>query len=249
MTVTSLPFSAILFDCDGVLVDSEPIVNKVFRQMLVELGWDISEQECMDLFIGKSFLDEWRIIHERTGLRIDQDWIDGFRDRRDAALARDLAAMPGAVAAVKAVAGMMGDQFACATGADRRKVEMQLRIAGLDGLFGDRVFSGMETPRSKPAPDVYLAAAAALGVDPATTAVVEDSVPGVLAGVAAGATVFAFAPPTRPYSPAELLLEAGAHHVVTSMSDLPGLLLGSSPRIRHVSGGHVIATEPTTIAS
>ncbi|RMB61184.1 HAD family hydrolase [Tessaracoccus antarcticus] len=225
--MTPLPFSAILFDCDGVLVDSEPIVSKVFRQMLVELGWDIGEQECMDLFVGKSFLDEWRIIHERTGLRIDQDWLVGFRERRDAALARELAAMPGAVPAVRAVAEAMGGRFACASGADRRKIEMQLRIAGLDGLFGDRVFSGLETPRSKPAPDVYLAAAAALGVDPATTAVVEDSVPGVLAGVAAGATVFAFAPPTRTYSLAEHLLEAGAHHIVTSMDDLPALLMGT----------------------
>ena len=145
MTVTSLPFSAILFDCDGVLVDSEPIVNKVFRQMLVELGWDISEQECMDLFIGKSFLDEWRIIHERTGLRIDQDWIDGFRDRRDAALARDLAAMPGAVAAVKAVAGTMGDQFACATG--RRRYRAARRPSGHRRLPRRRASGGRRCDR------------------------------------------------------------------------------------------------------
>ncbi|MEO7586701.1 MAG: HAD family phosphatase [Arachnia sp.] len=224
--MTSLAFTAILFDCDGVLVDSEPIVNRVFGQMLVELGWDIGEQECMDLFVGKSFLDEWQIIHDHTGHRIDQDWIEVFRDRRDVALARELVVMPGAVDAVRAVAEIMGDAFACASGADRRKIDMQLRIAGLDDLFGDRVFSGMETPRSKPAPDVYLAAAAALGVDPATTAVIEDSGTGVRAGVAAGATVFGFAPPTRPYTPARDLLEAGAHHVLTSMDDLPALLLG-----------------------
>ncbi len=227
--VTSLPFSAVLFDCDGVLVDSEPITNGVFRRMLAELGWNIGEQESMDRFVGKSFLDEWRVIHEHTGHRIDQEWIEGFRDRRDVALRAHLVAVPGAVHAVSTVAARMGDRIACASGADRRKVDMQLRIAGLDTLFGDRVFSGMEMPLSKPAPDVYLAAAAALGVDPTTTAVVEDSVAGVQAGVAAGATVFAFAPPERTYSPAEHLLAAGAHHLVTSMSDLPGLLLGTAP--------------------
>ncbi|MGO1384754.1 MAG: HAD family hydrolase, partial [Arachnia sp.] len=77
------------------------------------------------------------------------------------------------------------------------------------------------------APDVYLAAAAALGVDPSTTAVIEDSASGIQAGVAAGATVFAFAPVGRPYSPAKQLLAAGAHHVVESMSELPALLLES----------------------
>ncbi len=228
--MTPLPFSAILFDCDGVLVDSEPITIGVLRDMLVELGWDIGVQESFDRFVGKSFLDEWRIIHEHTGLRIDQVWIEGFRARRDAALLMSLTPVSGAVHAVSAVAEVMGDRFACASGADRGKIELQLRVTGMDHLFGDRVFSGMEMPRSKPAPDVYLAAAAALGVDPATTAVIEDSVPGIHAGIAAGATVFAFAPPGRPYSPAHQLIEAGAHRVVTSMTELTGLLLGT-PRL------------------
>lgn len=221
-------FSAILFDCDGVLVDSEPLTNSVLREMLVELGWDISAQESMDLFVGKSFLDEWRIIHEATGHRIDEDWIAKFRVRRDVALRAGLVPMPGAVDTVHAVAEAMGENFACVSGADRGKVEMQLGIAGLHTLFEGRIFSGMEVAQSKPAPDVYLAAAAALGVDPTTTAVIEDSEPGVRAGVAAGATVFALAPTSRTYSPAEQLLAAGAHHVVTSMADLPDLLFGAS---------------------
>lgn len=223
--MNNAPFSAILFDCDGVLVDSEPLTNSVLRDMLVELGWDISEQESLELFVGKSFLDEWRIIHENTGHRIDTAWIERFRIRRDVALRAGLETMPGAVDTVHAVAEAMGQNFACVSGADRGKVEMQLGIAGLHTLFEGRIFSGMEVARSKPAPDVYLAAAAALGVDPTTTAVVEDSEAGVRAGVAAGATVFALAPPSRPYSPAAQLLAAGAHHVVSSMADLPELLL------------------------
>ena len=119
-------------------------------------------------------------------------------------------------------------KFACVSGADRGKVEMQLGIAGLTALFGDRIFSGMEVPHSKPAPDVYLAAARALKVDPNTMAVIEDSVAGVQAGVAAGATVFALAPLDRTYSLAEMLLSAGASHVVHSMAELPELLLGAT---------------------
>ncbi len=226
--VTNDFFSAILFDCDGVLVDSEPITHSVLRAMLMELGWDISERETLERFVGKSFLDERRIIHEHTGHLIDEKWIEKFRVRRDAALRAGLAPIPGAVEAVRQVAEAMGQSFACVSGADRGKIEMQLGIAGLDELFGDRVFSGMEMAHSKPAPDVYLAAAAALGVDPSTTAVVEDSVAGIQAGVAAGATVFAFAPVGRPYSPVEQLLAAGAHHVLECMSDLPSLLLDVS---------------------
>ena len=226
--MTLFPFSAIMFDCDGVLVDSEPLTHSVLRQMLVELGWDISEQESIERFVGKSFLDEWRIIHENTGHRIDEDWIDRFRIRRDVALRAGLVPMPGAVDAVRAVADAMGKNFACVSGADRGKVEMQLEIVGLDTLFQGRIFSGMEVAKSKPAPDVYLAAAAALGVDPTTTAVIEDSEAGVRAGVAAGATVFALAPTNRTYSPAKLLLAAGAHHVVRSMAELPEILLEHS---------------------
>ena len=233
--VTSFPFSAILFDCDGVLVDSELITHRVFRTMLVELGWDISEQECLERFVGKSFPEESQMIYHHTGIWIDDAWIETFRDRRDAALRSGLLPVRGAVRAVGAVAAAMGDRFACVSGADRRKIDMQLHLAGLAELFGDRIFSGMEMPRSKPAPDVYLAAAASLDVDPATAAVVEDSVSGVRSGVAAGATVFAFAPSDRTWSPAEELLEAGAHHVVTDMMDLPGLLLGPATQDRDTS--------------
>ncbi len=217
-----------MFDCDGVLVDSEIITTRAFRRLLVEMGWDISEQECADTFIGKAFLDEWRVIYDHTGVRIDHDWIVSWRVRRDAAIEAELQPIPGAPAAVRAVADAMGEAFACVSGADRRKIDMQLRIAGLDGLFAGRVFCGTEMARSKPAPDVYLAAAAALAVDPATMVVVEDSATGVRAGVAAGATVLGFAPIDRTYSSAEALLAAGARGIFTDMADLPGLVLNGS---------------------
>ncbi|WP_433364205.1 HAD family hydrolase [Actinoplanes sp. CA-142083] len=226
MTTSTPRFSAVLFDCDGVLVDSEPITNGVLRTMLIELGWEISERDCIDLFVGRALRDEWAVILKNTGFRIDDTWLATFRGRRDAALRARLAPVPGAEDAVRFVSTLVGDRFACVTGADRGKVEMQLKIAGLDRYFGSRVFSGMETPRSKPAPDVYLAAAEALHIDPAVAVVIEDSVAGVTAGVAAGATVFGFAPAGPAHAAPEVLREAGASLVFTAMSQLPGLLTG-----------------------
>lgn len=216
-------FSAVLFDCDGVLVNSEPITNAVLREMLHELGWDISDQECIRRFVGKSFLEEWKVIFDHTGYRIDNDWILAFRARRDAALKERLQPVPGAAEAVKAIAAHM--PVACASGADRGKIEMQLEMAGLTDVFGDNVISGMEQARNKPAPDVYLAAASALGVDPASAAVVEDSGSGARAGIAAGASVFGYAPGLPTYLPSEALLEVGVYAVFDEMSDLPGLVL------------------------
>jgi len=117
-----------------------------------------------------------------------------------------------------------GGRIACASGADRFKVELMLRKLELISYFDGRIFSGYETPRSKPFPDVYLAAAAALGVDPRRCAVVEDTVVGVTAGVAAGATVFAYSPATSTHVDAQELLQAGAHHIFTRMTALPDLL-------------------------
>ncbi|WP_286161238.1 HAD family phosphatase [Arthrobacter sp. MYb213] len=218
-------FAAVLFDCDGVLADSESITNAVLREMLIDLGWNISQEGCISIFIGKSLKDQWPCILANTGFRIDDQWIGQFRNRRDLALRSSLQAVPGSVEAVTQVVESYGTQIACATGADRAKVEMQLSLTGLTQFFGDRVFSGMECPRSKPAPDVYLTAAAALGVEPEQAAVIEDTVAGVSAGVAAGATVFGYCPGGPISSTPEQLFEAGASQIFTSMEQLPGLLV------------------------
>lgn len=217
-------FSAVLFDCDGVLVDSESITNAVLREMLIELGWNISQEECISVFIGKALKDQWEPILIHTGVRIDDRWISKFRQRRDAALREGLQAVPGALAAVTQISAIYGDKLACATGADRAKVEMQLSITALAGFFGKHVYSGMEYPHSKPAPDVYLAAAAGLAIASAQAAVVEDTVTGVTAGVASGATVYGYCPGGAISSTPEKLLAAGAAGVFTSMDQLPALL-------------------------
>ncbi|UOQ90287.1 HAD family phosphatase [Agromyces endophyticus] len=224
MTTPISRFPAVLFDCDGVLVDSERITLGVLRQMLRELDWELGEADVVRYFLGRSLRDEWPVILEHTGVRIDDTWIGAFRRRRDTALATEVTPIPGVAQALAAITADRGDRVACVSGADRGKVELQLDATGLRPFFGDRIFSGMEQPRTKPAPDVYLAAARALGVDPTTALVIEDSVAGVTAGVAAGATVYGFAPPgpTRT-DPAELTA-AGASLVFTDMAELPGLV-------------------------
>ncbi|KQP05270.1 HAD family phosphatase [Pseudorhodoferax sp. Leaf265] len=222
--MVAMRFEAILFDCDGVLVDSEPITHRVLVQVLGERGWQITQEECMRIFIGKAVKDEAALIERHTGHPVTQEWLQAFWARRNAALVNDLVVIPGAETAVPALHAATGGRIACASGADRAKVELQLRKVGLHGYFEDRIFSGHEMPKSKPAPDVYLAAAAALGADPRRCAVVEDTVTGVTSGAAAGATVFGYSPGGPGHSPAESLRAAGAVHVFTDMASLPDLL-------------------------
>jgi beta-phosphoglucomutase-like phosphatase (HAD superfamily) len=216
-------FEAVLFDCDGVLVDSEPITNGVLRDMLQELGWELSLAECMRLFIGKAVKDEHALIEAHTGRPVTEDWMLRFRERRNAGLVQGVKAIPGAVEAVARIHGHLRGRIACASGADRIKVELQLDKCALMPYFEGRIFSGHELPRSKPAPDVYLAAADALGVDPKRCAVVEDTVTGVTAGIAAGACVFGYSPPQAGHDAPDALRRAGASVIFTDMAQLPGL--------------------------
>jgi HAD superfamily hydrolase (TIGR01509 family) len=220
----TLKFDAVLFDCDGVLVDSEPITNGVLRDMLEELGWKLTHAECMRIFVGKAVKDERAVIEANTGQPFSEDWMARFRQRRNAGLMHGVTAIPGVVDAVANIHALYGGRMACASGADRFKVELQLQKCGLMPYFEGRIFSGHEMPRSKPAPDVYLAAAAALGVDPKRCAVVEDTITGATAGVAAGATVFGYSPPGAGHDAPAALRQAGATTVFTDMRELAALL-------------------------
>jgi HAD superfamily hydrolase (TIGR01509 family) len=215
-----MKFEAILFDCDGVLVDSEPITNGVLRDMLNEAGWAISHQECMDYFIGRTVRSATARIEAETGRPLTDAWMALFYERRNIALNERLLAIDHIHPAIERVHAHHGGRIACASGADRFKVEMQLVKVGLMPYFEGRIFSGHEVPQTKPAPDVYLAAAAALQANPARCAVVEDSAIGVTAGVAAGATVLGY----DPLGDGAALRAAGAQTVFSSMADLPGLL-------------------------
>ncbi|MBC7603476.1 MAG: HAD family phosphatase, partial [Ramlibacter sp.] len=126
-----MKFDAALFDCDGVLVDSEPITNGVLRDMLEELGWTMSRDECMRVFVGKTIKDEAALVESRTGQPLTEAWLSQFRERRNASLMRELKAVEGAVDAVAAISERLNGRIACASGADRLKVELQLMKCAL----------------------------------------------------------------------------------------------------------------------
>jgi HAD superfamily hydrolase (TIGR01509 family) len=183
-------FDAVLFDCDGVLADSESIVTGVLREMLNEAGWALTQADCERIFIGKAVRDERARIEAETGQPLTEAWMQAFYARRNQRLQDQLTLVPGADAAVAAAHALTGGRIACASGADRHKVEMQLQQLGLHQWFGPHIHSGHEQAANKPAPDVYLAAAAGLGVAPQRCLVIEDTPTGARAGLAAGATVW-----------------------------------------------------------
>ena len=216
-----IEFDAVLFDCDGVLVDSESITNRVLCAMLNESGWALSAEQCMRDFIGKTVRSQAVVIEAHTGQPLTDAWMARFYERRNAALQAQLEPIAGALEAVRRLHGLCQGRIACASGADRAKVEMQLAKAGMMEYFAGQVFSGHELPRSKPFPDVYLAAADSLGVPAARCLVVEDTVTGVQAGVAAGATVWAYYPADQGHASPDQLLDSGASCVFGHMGELP----------------------------
>ncbi len=216
-----MKFQAVLFDCDGVLVDSEAITCGALRDMLEENGWRLSLAECMAHFVGHTVRSRASLIEAHTGKPLSEAFMDEFYRRRNLRLENEITAIDGIHDAVRHVHERCEGRIAVASGADRYKVEMMLQRVGLAQFFEGRIFSGHEMPRSKPFPDVYLAAAAHLQVDPAQCLVVEDTPVGIAAGVAAGATVWAYAP---PLTSTDVLIQAGAAHVFAHMIQLPVLL-------------------------
>jgi HAD superfamily hydrolase (TIGR01509 family) len=218
--IITMNFEAILFDCDGVLVDSEAITCGVLRDMFDEQGWRMTLAECMQRFVGHTVKSQRSVIEAHTGVPLTDAWLEQFYALRNERLTQDITAIEGVHEAVAHLHDHCQGRIAVASGADRFKVEMMLKQVGLIEFFEGRIFSGHEMPRSKPHPDVYLAAAAHLKMDPARCLVIEDTTVGITAGVAAGATVWAYAPPGAD---AHALRQAGAAQVFEHMR---GLRLG-----------------------
>jgi HAD superfamily hydrolase (TIGR01509 family) len=210
------PFELVIFDCDGVLVDSEHLAVRVESRYLTELGWPLSEAEIAERFLGQTdaFMDG--AIEAQLGGRLPGDWKEQFQARYREAFAAELAPVDGIVEVL--------DQLtipACvASSGSHDKLRFTLGHTGLYERFEGRIFSGYEVANNKPAPDLFLHAAARMGAEPARCAVVEDSRFGVEAARAAGMRAFGYAggltPPDR--------LEGLGAVVFEDMRELPRLL-------------------------
>jgi HAD superfamily hydrolase (TIGR01509 family) len=209
-------FELVIFDCDGVLVDSELITNRVFAKMLNELGIPISIEEMFERFVGRSMPQCLEIITDLLGHPVPDGFVEDYYARSRAALQRELKAVPD----IEMVLAALDPPFCVASSGTHEKMQTTLGVTGLLPLFSGRIYSVTEVPRSKPFPDVYLYAARQQGIAPAACAVIEDTPTGVSAGVAAGMTVFGYC----ALMPKHRLIEAGAHHTFDRMRDLPALI-------------------------
>jgi HAD superfamily hydrolase (TIGR01509 family) len=210
------PFELVIFDCDGVLVDSERIAVRVEAEYLTELGWPLTEAEIAERFMGRTaeYMDE--AIEAHLGVRLPPDWKDQFQRRYLDAFVADLVPVDGVVEALDQITV----STCVASSGSHDKLRFTLGHTGLYERFDGRIFSGYEVANGKPAPDLFLHAAARMGADPARCAVVEDTLYGVMAARAAGMRTFGYAgglsAPER--------LEGEATVVFEDMRALPRLL-------------------------
>ncbi|MDV8149227.1 HAD family hydrolase [Arthrobacter sp. B10-11] len=215
------PFGLVIFDCDGVLVDSESIAIRVDQRVLADLGWDLGLEEIVERFVGKSDAHFVAETERHLGIRLDADWEDKYQQWYRTAFERDLVAVDGIV---EALARLQLPHCVASSGT-HAKMERTLGQTGLLPRFQGRIFSATEVARGKPAPDLFLHAAGSLGAEPANCAVVEDSVFGVQAARAAGMHVFAYG---GGVTPAHRL--AGPRTTVfRHMNELPDLIAAGRP--------------------
>lgn len=210
--------SLVIFDCDGVLVDSETLGNRVLVDVVAEFGVAMELEEAVAAFRGCKMADCVREIERRLGRSLPETFVPNLRARTADAFRLELRAVPG----VAGVLDVLRVPMCVASSGPVEKIRFSLEITGLLPRFEGRLFSSYDVGVWKPDPGLFLHAARAMGVAPCTCAVVEDSVLGVRAGVAAGMRVFGFAPNPRD---AHSLREAGAV-VFQSMRELQGLLCG-----------------------
>jgi len=208
-------FELVIFDCDGVLVDSEPLANRIFAGALREIGLEIGLEEVCRTFIGLSMSRCVEIVEQRLGRPVPADFVDRLQDATFDAFRAGLQPVPGVIAALKRI-----DAPVCvASSGEHEKMRLTLGLTGLLPRFEGRMFSATEVARGKPDADLFLYAASRLGARPERCAVVEDSLPGVQAARAARMTAFGYA----GRADGDELAAAGAT-VFGEMEKLPELL-------------------------
>jgi HAD superfamily hydrolase (TIGR01509 family) len=206
----------VIFDCDGVLVDSERIAIKVDVEVFGRLGWRLTEDEVIERFVGSSWASIREQVEAHLERRLPDDWEDEVEPLYRQALAERLTPVDGIVEALDRIPL----PNCVASSGSHDKMRFTLGLTGLYERFRGRIFSATEVARGKPAPDIFLYAAERMGARPETCVVVEDSAKGVAAACAAGMRVLAYA---GGVTPARKLSAPGAV-VFNDMRDLPNLL-------------------------
>lgn len=209
--------AAVLFDCDGVLADSEGAVNAIVAADLAGRGWHMTAAQCQETFLGMAATAMVPVIEARVG-KLPEDWLATLSHRIAASMLRDLQPIPGALPALRAVVAA-GIPVAVASNSAREELQAKLLRLGVAELFAGRCLSFQDVARPKPAPDLYLAAARACGAAPADCVVVEDSLLGAEAGLAAGCRVLGLT-----HSTDESVFRGIGATPLAGMDALPGLL-------------------------
>ncbi|MBD2567943.1 HAD family hydrolase [Anabaena lutea] len=209
-------FKLVIFDCDGVLVNSEPIINRIFAETLTEFGFPITHTEVTQKFIGKSLKTCLEIIEQSYNKPLPKNFIEICKEREFPALQQELQAVSGITELLEQITLPK----CVASNSSHRHIQLVLKLTGLLHQFEGKIYSCYDVPRPKPFPDVYIHAAKQMNTNPEHCVVIEDSVPGVQAGCAAGMTVFGYAQHTYPTA----LTAAGAKIVFNDMGQLSQLL-------------------------
>ena len=208
----------VIFDCDGVLVDTAPAWKRVTEELVGELGIALTEQDH-ERYRGVLDIDMLADLARRFEVAIPEDFFERLQVAKVAASQREIAAVPGAADAVKRVAAT-GVQTCVASNGTVEETVVKLRTAGLLGYFDRRIFSGSEVPPGKPAPDLFLRASRVMGVDVSRCIVVEDSDTGVQGALSAGMTTLVLA----PNGPSPFVAESEAM-AFTGFAELTGELV------------------------
>ncbi len=214
-------YKAVIFDCDGVLVDSEIIASRVTLELLQPYGFDMALMEYARAFAGKTEEDIMEILREEYQLQLPADFTSRVRLAIDRALNDDLRAIPGAITTIEAIPLLK----AVVSNSPLVRVIHSLKVANLTEHFGKKLYAAEMVSRPKPYPDVYLYAAAQLQVQPADCLVVEDSFSGATAAKSAGMEVIGFLGASHIYNGHDLKLkEAGVHLTAKNMASLHALI-------------------------
>ena len=204
----------VIFDCDGVLVDSEPISNRVLAADISAAGWAMTTEACIRRFKGHRLTEVQALVETSLGRALGPDWLAAHYGRVYDAFREEIRPIDG-ITEVLDWLDARGIPCCVASQGPVAKMEVTLGTTGLWDRFAGRVFSADAVARPKPAPDLFLYAAGKMAVAPAASIVVEDSAMGIAAAIAAGMTAIGFAP-TEP----DALLKAGAATVIAGMNGL-----------------------------